>query len=92
MNTSPGFCETCNTPLDPADDRRECWRCDADEYLPLWDYPDGDPSSYLWDLWTAQPPPPDNFRSLIIITADRLQPAGAGDAPSLCTPRYRTVA
>ena len=33
-------------------------RCDADEYLPLWDYPDGDPSSYLWDLWTAQPPPP----------------------------------
>ena len=54
MSAHPGFCIECKAPLDPGDDSRECWVCDADEYTPLWDYPDGDPSGYLWDLWTAQ--------------------------------------
>ena len=54
MNNHPRFCIECKAPLDPGDDSRECWVCDADEYTPLWDYPDGDPSGYLWDLWTAQ--------------------------------------
>ena len=53
MDTSPGFCTECGTPLDPADDRNECWRCDADEYTPMWAWADGDPSGWIWDWWTA---------------------------------------
>ena len=51
MIAPPGFCAECGQPLDPADDRRECWRCDADEYSWAWE---DDPSYWRWEWWTAQ--------------------------------------
>ena len=54
MNNRPGFCETCNTPLDPGDDSRECWKCDSDEYSGAWE---DDWTYWIWEEFTSPKSP-----------------------------------